>query len=417
MEEGKKMNATETVGGERPKKYVTTVVLIMGLIALMDNFLSQLEIGVIGYMVIDFGIDPTLLFAIFGIIAFAVFFVSWFTDAFGRRKGLILLVLVLGIPSTLLLLTPSGPAGLYPSVILYSIMTMGTLANTWEIPVAEESPAKKRGLYGAIAFLIGLVPIYAIIGPRVAEALGWKWAYGLFSIIMMGVCIPLLLFSFKETDRWLNSKNQLKNKTLSFITALKSISRKDWKYIMIFSIVYFIWGVSFKGGTLRFQLFFASFGDQAAYDKVYLLVGGLLTVVGALLSGLLLDKIGRKKTLVVGCVGSIVSFILVGPTRSPVALWGIFCFMPMVLAFITVYLAEIFPTKIRSTCTGVVVTFSRFSYIVGPALAFMSNFVDWSIYWIFIGLLMIIPLLALLMRPYEAMNKTLEEIEANRDGK
>jgi MFS family permease len=412
------MNATDTTaGGERPKKYVTTVLLIMGLIAFMDNFLSQLELGVMSYMVADFGTDPTLLIALFGFIAFAVFFVSWFTDAFGRKKGLILLVLVLGVPSALLLITPDGPAGLYPSVILYSIMTMGTLANTWEIPVAEESPAKKRGLYGAIAFLIGLIPIYALVGPRIAAAIGWKWAYGLFSIIMMCVCIPLLLYSFKETDRWLNSKKDLKEKRLSFITALKSISRKDWKYVIIFAMVYFIWGVVFKGGTLRFQLFFASFGEQEKYDKIYLIVGGLLTVVGALLSGILLDKIGRRKTLIVGCVGSIVSFVLIGPTQSPAPLWGVFCFMPMVLAFITVYLAEIFPTKIRSTCTGVVVTLARFSYVVGPAIAFMSNLVEWPVYWIILGLLMIIPLLALLMKPYEAMHKTLEEIETNRDGK
>jgi MFS family permease len=300
---------------------------------------------------------------------------------------------------------------------LYSIMTMGTLANTWEIPVAEESPAKKRGLYGAIAFLIGLIPIYALLGPRIAEALGWKWAYGLFSMIMMGVCLPLLFFTFKETDRWLNAKKKRENKMLTFLSAIKLMTRKDWKYAIILSIVYFIWGVTFKGGTLRFQMFYASLGLQEAYDKVYLLVGGLLTVVGALLSGLLLDKIGRKKTLVVGCAGSIASLLMLGLTASPIALWGIFCFMPMVLAFITVYIAEIFPTKIRGTCTGVVVTLSRFSYMVGPALAFTTNFLDWPVYFTILGLLMIIPLLVLFMKPYEAMNKTIEEIESLRDSK
>ncbi len=407
------MNETETT---RPKEYVTFVVVLMGLIAFMDNYLSQVELGVMSFMIADFGVDPTFLIAILGVIAFAVFFISWATDALGRKKGLVLLVLVLGLPPVLLLFTPSGPDGLYPSIILYSIMTMGTLANTWEIPVAEESPSKKRGLYGALAFLIGLIPIYAILGPRIAEALGWKWAYALIAMIMMAVCLPLLLKKFKETERWQKSKDKREN-LLNLKGALKEMTRKDWKYALMMALVYFIWGVAFKGGTLRFQVYYADLGLQTEYDKIYLTVGGLLTVVGALLSGLLMDKIGRKKTLAVGCIGSIASFVIIAFTASPIALWGIFCFMPMVLAFITVYIAEIFPTKIRGTCTGVVVTLSRASYMVGPALAFTSNFMPWEAYWVIVGLLMIIPLFILLIKPYEAMHKTIEEIETNRDGK
>ncbi len=98
-------------------------------------------------------------------------------------------------------------------------------------------------------------------------------------------------------------------------------------------------------------------------------------------------------------------------------MWGIFLCMPIVLGWITVYFAEIFPTKIRGTCMGVVVTISRAAYVAGPGLASLSGGFGWTAYWIFAGLLMIIPLLSLLVKPYEAMHKTIEEIETNRDGK
>ena len=54
------------------------------------------------------------------------------------------------------------------------------MSNLWEIPVSEESPAKKRAIYGGVATLISLIPIAAIIGDDIADALGWRWSYGIF---------------------------------------------------------------------------------------------------------------------------------------------------------------------------------------------------------------------------------------------
>nr|MDO8110260.1 MFS transporter [Candidatus Sigynarchaeota archaeon] len=416
------MNANESVEGNRPKNYVTFVVVLMGLISLLDNYLAQVEMGVFTYMATDFGIPQNELLiwiSLYGVVAFAVFLINWFNDAFGRKKGLILLVIMLGAPSLLLTLTPSGPVGMHPALLLYSIITMATLSNAWEIPVAEESPAKKRGLYGAIAFLMGMIPIYAILGPRIAESpLGWKWAYGLWGLIFMILCLVLLIFFFKEPERWLKSKAERKNKLLNIKAALKSMTRKDVVYVLILSGVYFIWSSAFKMGTLRFQDYYDSLGLLTQYNKIYLIVGGLLTVVGALLSGILMDKVGRRPTLVIGCVGSIASFILVPVTNgSPIALWGIFTCMPIVLAWITVYMTEIFTTKNRGTCMGCIMTISRAAYVVGPALASLYLPMGWPAYWVFAGLLMIIPIIALLVKPYEAKHKTIEQIETERDGK
>ncbi len=424
------MNAIETT---RSKGYITFVVVLMGLISLMDNYLAQVEIGVFKYMAYDLQVTATelsLWIMVYGVIAFAVFFINWFNDAYGRKKGLILLVLMLGVPSLLLPMVPAGITGLHPAVLLYSIVTMATLSNAWEIPVSEESPPKKRGMYGAIAFLMGMIPVYAILGPLIARpkvpvfpgdtpglGLGWGWAYGLWGLIFMVLCLLLLIFFFKEPERWIKSKEIRQNKLLNIKNAMKSLTRKDCIYVLVFAGVYFIWSTAFKMGTLRFQYFYEDLGLIDQYNKVYLIVGGLLTVVGALLAAILMDKVGRRKTLVIGCLGSVASFVIISFTGSPIALWGIFCCMPMVLAFITVYISEIFPTKIRGTCMGIIITISRAAYVVGPGLSALSDYMGWTGYWIFTGLLMLLPLLVLLMKPYEAMHKTIEEIETNRDGK
>jgi MFS family permease len=91
-------------------------------------------------------------------------------------------------------------------------------------------------------------------------------------------------------------------------------------------------------------------------------------------------------------------------------------FMSMVLTWIYVYLAEIFPTEVRATSVGVCVTGARFGYVVGPLLSgvLLAMFADMAGFWIVGGLLMLIPLIALAAKPLETKGKTLEEIKAER---
>lgn len=425
------MSENTTKLAKRPKGYVTFVVILMGIISQLDNYLALVESAVIREMAIDlYGLDPGISviptgiladlrgwIAIYGVIAFAVFFLSWFNDAFGRKKGLILLVLMLGIPSILLGFTPAGPQSFHLALLLYSIVTMATIANTWEIPVAEEAPPEKRGLLGALAFLFGLIPVYAFVADDIAANLGWKWSFGLVAGILMVVSLVMLLGWFKETNRWLKSKEERDHKLMDIKQAFKSMNKKDCIYMLILGMVYFIWSTSFKVATLGVEDFFAFRGMITEFDDYILTVGGLLTMFGALAAGLIMDKLGRNKALVIGVIGATISYVFLGLTASPVAMWGVYFSMPMVLAWITVYFAEIFPTKTRATCMGVVVTISRAAYVVGPALsaALLIAFPDWIGYWIVGGVLMLVPLLALLIKPFESKLKTIEEIENERD--
>ena len=162
----------------RSKGYMLYLVVFMGLVGLMDNYLSQIESVAIPYLLADFGITAEFFAfwqGIFGIITFAVFFIAWISDAFGRKKGILLLLLVLGVPALFIGITAFN---FLLFMILYSIIITATLSNMWELPIVEESQPKKRGLYGGLTFLIGLIPIFAFVGVPIAEALGWRWTYG-----------------------------------------------------------------------------------------------------------------------------------------------------------------------------------------------------------------------------------------------
>jgi len=409
------------------KRYLVFLVVVMGLVSQMDSWLSLIETKALPGIIDTFWNNPVgaardvaltefgLLQGLFGILVFGVFFLAWFADAFGRRKGMMALVLVMGIPTILIVFMS---VNVYVFLILYSVVIMGTTSNLWEVPISEEAPAKSRGLYGSAAFLIGVIPLYAILGTRIIDAAGWQWGYGIMFFMML--VLMLLIYFMKEPQRWKDTVAARDNVRLGVMTALRKIQKEDRKYLLIATVVYLAWTISFKMATTWGGEYFTNVltgYDDDAFNSI-LTIAGLLLPVSALISGVLLDKIGRKPVLIIGSLGSVICLITLGLTGIPAAYQAAYFFMAMVLAWIYVYLAEIFKTEVRSTSIGVCVTGARFGYVVGPIISAllisMFSATAWNGFWIFAGLLMLVPLFTLLAKPLETKGKTLEEIEVER---
>jgi MFS family permease len=397
------------------KGYMVFLVILMGLVSQMDSWLSLIETKAIPGVLASFNITAgefALKQGLFGIIVFGVFFIAWFSDAFGRKRGMMALVLVMGVPAILIVFLSSS---VQVFLLLYSLIIMGTTSNLWEVPIAEEAPAKRRGLIGSLAFLIGVVPLYAIIGIRIIDAYGWRWGYGVMFFLM--VLLLLLLSFMKETRRWKDAALSRGNRRLGVIAALKKLRRQDAKYILVATVVYLAWTIAFKMATTFGGIYFVNVLNYSdSQFNAVLTIAGLLLPVSAIISGVLLDKVGRTFVLVVGSVGSLACFAALGLTAIPVFYQGIYFFMAMVLAWIYVYLSEIFTTEVRATSIGVCVTGARLGYVVGPLLASLltSLFPSMGGFWIVCGALMLAPLLTLFARPLETRGKTLEDIEVQR---
>lgn len=397
------------------KGYMVFLVILMGLVSQMDSWLSLIESKAVPNILAEFAISASqfaLYQGLFGIIVFGVFFIAWFADAFGRRLGMMALALVMGVPAILVVVLS---VNVYIFLLLYSVVIMGTTSNLWELPISEEAPAKRRGLNGSIAFLIGVIPLYAIVGTRIIDGFGWRWGYGSMFVLMV-VLMVLFLF-MREPQRWKDAAEARGSKRLGVIAALKKLRRQDAKYIVIATVVYLAWTISFKMATTFGGFYFVdvlNFTDSE-FNSV-LTVAGLLLPISAIISGVLLDKVGRRFVLIVGSTGAVACFVALGLTANPIFYQAIYFFMAMVLAWIYVYVAEIFPTEVRSTSVGVCITGARLGYVVGPLLASLltSSFPEMQGFWIVGGVLMLAPLLTLLGKPLETRGKTLEAIEAER---
>jgi putative MFS transporter len=178
-----------------------------------------------------------------------------------------------------------------------------------------------------------------------------------------------------------------------------------------------MWTISFKLGTTWSGVFFTSVLPDPSQWRTILTIGGLMLPISALISGVLLEKVGRNFTLVLGTLGAIISFVGLGLTFMPAFFWGVYFFMAMVLAWIYTYVTEIFPTKVRSSSIGIAVSASRLGYVLAPliaALLLLSFPGNWLIFWVIAGLFMVFPLLSFLTKPYETKGKELETIDEEK---
>ena len=396
--------------------YVWYIVIFMGLVGLLDQYLSQVEGPLIPFILEDFGITAVefaIWQGIYGVIAFLVFFIAWISDAYGRRKGILILMLVLGVPTLFIVLFTEGNFHLF--MILYSIIILGTISNLWEIPIAEEAPPKKRGLYGSIAFMIGLIPIFAFVAGPIATSIGWRWAYGIMFFFMLGLCV--MWYFMKEPKRWEIAHEERGSKILKIKDAFKTLNKQDWRYILMSTIVYSMWSIAFILAKSWGGYYYMNIqGLSEPQFRSILTIAALLTMVGAILSGILMDKLGRNGTLIIGCIGSVIGFMGLGMTAMPIFFWCIYLFMPMILGWIMVYFAEIFPTKIRSSAVGISATAVRVTYVIGPLIAalLLITFPTMEGFWIIGGVFMIVPLISLLIKPYETKGKALEDVQEER---
>ena len=170
------MEATEelTLGGKvrvRSNSYLIYLVIFMGLVAVMDQYISTIKTTAIPYIIEEFGIsasDFSWYEAVYLTATFFIFLLNGLNDMIGRRLSILILVLLMGISSiAIVLYTPT----LRHFMIFYTVAMFTTVSNMWTIPISEESPAEKRAKYVSLVYVIGLIPLQALLPPLLLDVL------------------------------------------------------------------------------------------------------------------------------------------------------------------------------------------------------------------------------------------------------
>ena len=394
---------------------------LMGLVSIMDQYISTVKTTAIPYILKQYALTApqfSWLEALYLIPTFFIFVLNGLNDIIGRRLSILILILMMGGSTIgIVYFTPS----LTLFMVFYAIAMFTTVSNMWQIPVNEEAPAARRGKLSTAVYVVGLLPFAAILPPLLINTLGldWKWMYGIVFVIML---ITLVLWAFmRETLRYAAIREeQHRGVRASHFFGIGAISRTDLYYIAVSAAIWICWLINSFLFLWAGYYFITLIGYSLAQWSLVLLGTLLAAMVGGISSGYVMDAIGRNRTLVIGSVGSAISFAAWGfvPTFFlPGFAIAAGFFISFAYTWIIVYIPEIFPTERRGACFGWTSTVARLSYVVGPALAaiLLTIFPTMQWYWVATGLVMLgPPMILFIARPFETGRLELEEIELSR---
>ncbi len=343
-------------------------------------------------------------------------------DKFGRKKVLMVISILFGISAI-----GSGVANSIPVFIAYRILgglAVGGASVLAPMYIAEVSPAHLRGR------MVSLNQLTIVIGISMAYFSNyfllttgenaWRWMFA-------AEAVPALLFFFAlfivpESPRWLVARDDISKAhavlrrvagtsfadfELDEIRAslkgnqkrgtLKDVFKKRYSFILflgIFLAVFQQWSginvIFFYAPDIFAK---ADLGIDAALFQTILI--GVMNILFTILAMLVIDKIGRKKLLLIGSAGMATCYIIIGYLfqTGRTGDWMLLSFIILAIAFfafglgptVWVVLSEIFPNKIR----GAAMSVATFALWVASYLLTLTFpvFVEWfntsNTFWIY----------------------------------
>ncbi len=365
------------------------------------------------------------------------------TERLGRKKTLI-------IVGTLYFVSAIGSAlsiNPYFFFIMRFIGGIGVGISSIVVPayIAEISPAKYRGR------LVALYQFQIVFGILVAflsnfllsefVGLGWRWMLGIE--VIPAFIFLLLVTNVPESPRWLLlRKNEVeKCRNILSISHPNNVdrildeiqqSREEYTQESLFSRPYFfpillafLLALFNQMSGINFVIYFAprvfSFAGLDSSAALLSSAGiGLVNLISTLLGILLIDRVGRKKLMLIGSIGYIISLSAVSwaffsNADGMIVVFFIFLFIASHAigqgAVIWVYIAEIFPNNVRAKgqSMGCGTHWVAAAVITLLMPYFLSRFEAYGIFGFF-GAIMILQLLFVIFVMPETKGKSLESV-------
>ncbi len=442
---------------EGSKGYVLKIALVAALGGLLFGYDTAVISGVIGSLQKKFGLSTMMMgwaasSAIWGCVA-GVLVAGVVSDKIGRKKTLIITAILFLISS----IVAAVPQNLTQFLIGRFIGGLGIGAASIISPlyISEIAPAKNRGTLVTmyqLAIVIGINLIY-FVNLKIANVgdeqwnvnIGWR--YMIASGALPSILFLSLLFIVPESPRWLTSKNKpdqafgilekingtgtARNILQEIQQALRTeqgrlaeLFKPGMRMAMIVGIVLALFSQITGINAIIYyapEIFkSAGFGTDSALLQTVLI--GVVNTVFTFVAIGFIDKIGRKKLLLLGVGGMVLCLLGIGVCYHFNLMNG-----PLLLVFILAYIAcfasslgpipwviisEIFPTKIRGVAMSVATVVLWIGVLLITQLTpwLLENLGGAYTFWLFMINSIILFIFTLLKIP-ETKQKTLEEIE------
>lgn len=392
-------NATErmTVNNEKPERDPVKTVILASMMGTAIEFFDFYAYGTASaayFPKVFFPQMTPLLATLLSLLTFGVAFVArpvgsfvfgHFGDRLGRKKTLVVSLLVMGVATVAIGFIPGyqsiGVSGALLLCLCRFVQGIG-LGGEWSgavLVATENAPADKRALYGAfpevgapIGFFICNGLFYFLekmLTPAQMMSFGWRVPFWASSVL---VVIGLYVRHRLQETPLFKLAQERDNTTRS---PLKEVFKENWReilkgtflmgatYAMFFTLT--TWSLSFATTALGFS-----------HSEFLLLLMAAIVEFAVLImtTSVLADKVGRKKVLMTASVALVV-FSLVFPyflegQRNMVGMLlflGLgFVVMGTLYGPVGAVLPELFPTKVRYSGAGITYNLAA---VVGAAVA------------------------------------------------
>lgn len=392
-------NATErmTVNNEKLERDPVKTVILASMMGTAIEFFDFYAYGTASaayFPKVFFPQMTPLLATLLSLLTFGVAFVArpvgsfvfgHFGDRLGRKKTLVVSLLVMGVATVAIGFIPGyqsiGVGGALLLCLCRFVQGIG-LGGEWSgavLVATENAPADKRALYGAfpevgapIGFFICNGLFYVLekmLAPAQMMSFGWRVPFWASSVL---VVIGLYVRHRLQETPLFKLAQERDNTTRS---PLKVVFKENWReilkgtflmgatYAMFFTLT--TWSLSFATTALGFS-----------HSEFLLLLMAAIVEFAVLImtTSVLADKVGRKKVLMTASVALVV-FSLVFPyfLEGQHNMVGMLLFLGLGFVVMgTLYgpvgavLPELFPTKVRYSGAGITYNLAA---VVGAAVA------------------------------------------------
>ena len=387
-----------------------------------------------------------LLGAILGVV-----FAGKFADTYGRKKAIFLPSALFTLGTVIVCLSYSLHCFMVGRFI--TGIAVGLISTTAPLYLAEIAPPSLRGAFVCVHQLVVTVGILSayLVNYAFSDTGSWR------SMFIVGL-IPsvfqfFLLLRVPESPSWLLSQGckEKADQALQKIrgdagahvdhlpraSSIKSTEKKTFislfgkpkiRYVLIIGIVLNMFQQITGINTVIYYApkIFQEAGFQTVDIAILAAIGlGIINVVSTALSVWLIDRMGRRKLLLIGLFGMLVSLQLLSAALylkndhtaavSVGALMGYIAFFAIGIGPITfVLISELYPLKIRGRAMGIAAT-ANWIFNFSLSLVFL-DLMKWLGSSGVFELFAVLTLASIIFVHYcipETKGKSLEEIEAD----
>jgi len=332
-------------------KNVGINVILLGVVSFLNDASSEMIMPILPLFIASLGGTGIIIGLIGGIrdsvSSLLKVICGYWSDKTGKRK----IFVFSGYMTSALFKLLLSFSTIWQHVLIFSGLERvgkGIRTAPRDAIIADSMPEKRGKGFGIHR---ALDTAGAILGSVFAFLLIWYGALNFNIIILIAACIAFLSFIpllfVKEIKR--------KKQDISFKISIKAMPR-SLKYFLVVSIVFSLGNFSYMFFILRSQTLFS--GEMSVAGPILLYILFNVFYAGfAIPFGLLSDKIGRKKVLIMG-------YLLFSVTTAGFALFSslhmaivLFALYGIVYAIVDgnqrAFVSDLSPENLRSTSLGV----------------------------------------------------------------